>query len=294
MGLMVVGVVFFVHSLTVFSRARADERYSKLTRSLEKTSRYQTLQQLHKADLLDGSLVKLLSEHIEESLLRKSGDQLDLWKGLAKHVSVDEQLKVAASHEMASHIFGNKARSNSLLKELTLDCQLKVLKACTKQHFESGEFVYNKDQVADKSTLHSPVYLIQTGRVSCRLTRNACFKQYVEGSFFGDIECLAGLTRLCSVKAESALSLAAIDKKSFSEILAHDFESRLKVERLVLRRYLTLKHSMRKASAFSLLHQENEFWQEADQTPAPLNSKVDALISLIDRDRRSMNSNSVK
>ena len=183
-------------------------------------------------------------------------------------------------------------RSNTLLKKLPLDCQYRLLKACSKVKFEPGELVYYRDQVADKSRQLSLVYLILSGRVSCRLSRNACFKQYVEGSFFGDIECVAGVNRLCAVKAESALCLAAIDKQSFFQILALDAETRLIVERLALQRYLAFKHCIRKAAKFSLLCQNNEFWEEAG--PAPLNPKVDALIALLSRDRPLVASDSPK
>lgn len=106
------------------------------------------------------------------------------------------------------------------------------------------------------------VYLILSGRVSCRLDRDVSFKTYIEGSYFGDIEVLNQSRRLFSVKADEAVTLAVIDRQVLESIFIQntDFAS-IFIQR-TLKRYLSCKRSIKKIRFFRKITKNNDWWEE--------------------------------
>lgn len=73
--------------------------------------------------------------------------------------------------------------------------------------FETAEYVYNYNDDADE------IYIISKGRVNFVTgAEDIRFKSMLEGSYFGDVEMLLGLKRICSSKVEYETELLVISK----------------------------------------------------------------------------------
>ncbi len=126
------------------------------------------------------------------------------------------------------------------------------------------------------------VYLILTGRVSCRLKKNQSCKEYVSGSYFGDFDGLNNRSRLFSAKAEEPLHLIVIDRDELEMVLEEDPSSRLAFLKRTIRRFIDCKKVMNKLNRFNLLTERCDWWNEQeteDQTDS-INIKIEKWIKL--------------
>ncbi len=134
------------------------------------------------------------------------------------------------------------------------------------------------------------MYLIIKGRVSCRLAWNICFKVYVEGSYFGDIELFRKSLRLFSVKAEEDLVLAAIKREDFNRIVSMNPTFSLMIFGRTLQRYIKVKTSIQRVAAFNKLPVANSWWNHGLDDTTPINSKISDWLDLI-KDQQQMKLN---
>jgi hypothetical protein len=120
--------------------------------------------------------------------------------------------------------------------------------------------------------------LILTGRVSC-LIGEACFKTYLKGSFFGDVEIFKKCSRLFGVKAQQKCTLLIINGERLRSVLdRYPSYFRLMLERAI-RRYFSLIHSMVKFEPFQgIKAKDNDgFWDD------PPNNDSDDFYTSIQR-----------
>ena len=186
---------------------------------------------------------------------------------------------------MIDKMFGNNFVKNKFLEGLSDDCKVRLLTNCAPINIAAGDYVYSSNQVADKGTDGSPVYLIISGRVSCRLTRNVCFKQYISGSYFGDVDAFNHIPRLFSVRAEEPVVVAVLERDKVMEVLHSDRPSELAVLTRTLRRYLSYKLALKKIIPFNKIMMQNEWWDEQDFLEEEhVNLKINRFLELIRAD----------
>ena len=111
------------------------------------------------------------------------------------------------------------------------------------------------------------------GRVDCLLGRNICFKKYIKGSYFGDIEFVGGMRRLFSVRAETATTLIAIPVDALKEVYKMYPQCQLQQWRNTLMRYLYYKEAHKRASFFSKITYNDEWWEKENDFDDVLRGK---------------------
>ncbi len=171
---------------------------------------------------------------------------------------------------------------------MSQEFNIEVQKNMTRISLSCGEYVYHSNQMADKSTLDSPVYLVLSGRVSCRLDRNVCFKEYPEGSYFGDIEVLNQSRRLFSVRAEGPLVLCVLDRNTLEQAFRWSTAcSRIFAEK-TLKRYINYKMSLKAIKLYRKMTENNCFW-DVDDGPAEgyINNKLTSWLNLMGSNHKS-------
>lgn len=80
-------------------------------------------------------------------------------------------------------------------------------------------FVKQKDTLFQVYELAEEVYFIMEGRVELVAPSGVCYRAYIQGSYFGEVEILLGKTRNCTVKAEQHTQLLLMSKLDFIKML---------------------------------------------------------------------------
>jgi len=80
------------------------------------------------------------------------------------------------------------------------------------------------------------------------------------GSYLGEIEILAGISRITETKAGANLDLLTIRKSNFVKILKEYPEYANHVHRIALKRYYLLKDSIRKIKKLIPMSKKALFW----------------------------------
>ena len=118
------------------------------------------------------------------------------------------------------------------------------------------------------------VYLLLSGKVNCLLGRNICFKKYVEGSYFGDIEFMGRMRRLFSIRAEVPTVLVALPTCKIEEVFKSHHQSLLNQWRRTIKRYLHFKLSMRKAFFYRKITNNSDWWDVTNHKDMVIFSKM--------------------
>ena len=118
------------------------------------------------------------------------------------------------------------------------------------------------------------VYLLLSGKVNCLLGRNICFKKYVEGSYFGDIEFMGRMRRLFSIRAEVPTVLVALPTSKIEAVFKSHHQSLLNQWRRTIKRYLHFKLSMRKAFFFRMITNNSDWWEVTNHKDLLIFSKM--------------------
>jgi len=95
--------------------------------------------------------------------------------------------------------------------------------------------------------------------------RNICFKNYVSGSYVGDLEFITKNRRLFSVRAEYDTTLIVISPEVLERVFFSDPQSHLDLYRRAIKRYLHYKQSMKKASYYEKITKNSQWWTSAHQ-----------------------------
>lgn len=104
-----------------------------------------------------------------------------------------------------------------------------------------------------------------SGDVSCRLERNICFKTFVAGSYFGEIELLQQTTRKFSVRAEDRVTLAVLDREKLLRIMQTFPRDAAVIWERSLCRYIKMKQAIRKIRWFEKISMNNEWWTDENE-----------------------------
>jgi len=165
------------------------------------------LGELYRLNKVDFKLASEISGCIQEVFAQQSHNREE-FVGLTSHLNLSDKLMVMES------TFDRRFLSNSFFDRLSHEVQFELLKCCTPKTVKAGEYVYSHNQSSDK------IFLIISGRVSCLLSGGVCFKTYVEGSYFGDLDSLNHMRRLFTVRAEEPLKLAVLDRDQLEQVLS--------------------------------------------------------------------------
>lgn len=104
-----------------------------------------------------------------------------------------------------------------------------------------------------------------SGRINCLANRSVCFKTYVEGSYFGEIEVLKNCPRIHSVRAEENTTLLEIRSSFLGNLLLSYPEYHSKLVQRGVERHLAVKRAIKKIKKFEMIPQNDIFWnQETD------------------------------
>ncbi len=180
---------------------------------------------------------------------------------------------------MMDKLFGHEILKNSFLKNFSNLQIIELLNQSILIHLSAGEHIYKHDQIASHGSLRLiEVYLIISGRVNCLQGRNICFKNYVQGSYFGDIEYLGDIRRLFSVRAEEPTMLLAVPAEGLTRLYKENPDSHLIQWRVSLKRYLCYKASYKKASAFQKITNNDEWWEQVNTTDASMNKRFESWL----------------
>ena len=98
------------------------------------------------------------------------------------------------------------------------------------------------------------------------LGRNICFKAYISGSYFGDIEYFTKRRRLFSARVEEDTTLMVISCDILERIFLANPQSHLDLYRRAIKRYLHYKQSMKKASYYEMITVNNQWWSNGHQS----------------------------
>lgn len=176
-------------------------------------------------------------------------------------------------------LFGHEILKNSFLKHFSSLQITELLDQSLLINLSAGEHIYKHDQIASHGILRlTAVYLIISGRVNCLQGRNICFKNYVQGSYFGDIEYLAELRRLFSIRAEEPTVLLAIPAEALTRVYKENPDSHLIQWRISLKRYLCFKACIKKASAFQKITNNDEWWDQPNTTDVEINKRFESWL----------------
>lgn len=124
---------------------------------------------------------------------------------------------------------------------------------------KKGEYVYKKGQHAHK------VYILFKGRVHFMSGSNCIFRQFIEGSYFGEIEIFKNIPRQFAVKAAEECELMELSRDNFALILKDFPELEIDILRIALERDIRFKKARRKIRKFDELQSYKQFWQVSEE-----------------------------
>ena len=111
---------------------------------------------------------------------------------------------------------------------------------------------------------------------------NVCFKTYVQGSYFGDIDALNSMTRLFTVRAEEPLKLAVLDRDQLEHVLSSDTSINYIIMKRSLKRYIRYHISMKRISNYNKISMNNDYWmKDCMKDNVDINSKITTWLSFL-------------
>lgn len=106
------------------------------------------------------------------------------------------------------------------------------------------------------------------------LSRNICFKSYIMGGYFGEIEVFRRSLRLFNIRAECSTELICIEAGKFESIMAQYPEVILRLKRKAMRRYLAYKVAMKKIEMYRDITMNDDFWSPKRPLEDTINNKI--------------------
>ena len=128
------------------------------------------------------------------------------------------------------------------------------------------------------------VYIILEGRVNCLGSRSICFKSYVEGSYFGEVEVIHNCPRLFSAKAQEHSTLLKLTTEQFKRLVDHCPEFYTQILQQSVKRHMKIKISMEETKKFELVLRNEAFWFYKLNNE-PLKIEIDNLLKKLQRNK---------
>ena len=111
--------------------------------------------------------------------------------------------------------------------------------------------------------------------MSCRVGRDICFKTFIKGSAFGDLEVFAQKYRLFSTQAETDLRLCVIDREELFDALSKDANSEKIILGNIVHKYINYSHSINRIKPYDMTAMNSPWWEDEDTAIWNVNKKVD-------------------
>ena len=256
--LILSGVMIYSNIISMISTSMIDDKEK------EKDRRYNIVSQLYADGIIEASMMQRITDCIEQSYRNNIDNRIDRYKHLMAHVDVVDSI------QMYNDLYQTAIANNRLIRSMPNIYRKQILDSCRYMKIASNEYVYHKDQIDNN------IYMIVEGRVSCRIGRNICIKEYVKDGYFGDIEYMTRGKRLHSVRAEQPTIVAVIDYSSISQLPEQIIMS---VQQAIIKRYLKYKVSMNRISSYKNITMGNEWWEI--ENDLHINEKIHQWIDLI-------------
>ena len=256
--LIISGVMIYSNIISMISTSMIDEEEKQKDRRLNIVS------QLYTEGIIDVSMMQRIIDCIEQSYQNNIDNRIDRYKHLMTHIDVVDSI------QMYNDLYQTTIANNRLIRAMPNINRKHILDSCRYMKIASNEYVYHKDQIDNN------IYMIVEGRVSCRIGRNICIKEYMKDGFFGDIEFMTRGKRLHSVRAEQPTIVAVIDYSSISKLPEQIIMS---LQQTIIKRYLKYKISMNRISSYKNITMNNEWWDIENNLH--INEKIHEWIDLI-------------
>lgn len=223
-----------------------------------KTRLYNVLNCLYNERLVNKKLLMEISQVIELNFNEKIQKNYEAKLELIGYLPNEMQLEA-----INTFLNNRDITENAFFKGLETSVVQLLLSSFTFQNVLQGEHVYNANQPSDMRTLFlSPVYLILKGRINMLLSKKICFKSFIKGSYFGDIELFKKSPRLCSARAETNSTLLVISGEKLQAVLAQYPSSQSCVLKATLKRYISFKLGLEKFKDYEGITRGNKFWDQ--------------------------------
>lgn len=108
--------------------------------------------------------------------------------------------------------------------------------------------------------VYDPVYLIIEGRVNCIAESSMCFKTFIKGSYFGDIEIFQKSPRLFSVKAETHSTLAMINVVTLEKAFEVYKQSKIIILGRAMDRQIKINMSLIRIKIYGSIKRNDLYW----------------------------------
>jgi signal-transduction protein with cAMP-binding, CBS, and nucleotidyltransferase domain len=162
-------------------------------------------------------------------------------------------------YQFAESIYNGMAHNVFLFNNRDKNLIADVIPKLTPLRVKKGEYVYKKGQHAHK------VYILFKGRVHFMSGSNCIFRQFIEGSYFGEIEIFKNIPRQFAVKAAEECELMELSRDNFALILKDFPELEIDILRIALERDIRFKKARRKIRKFDELQSYKQFWQVSEE-----------------------------
>lgn len=108
------------------------------------------------------------------------------------------------------------------------------------------------------------------------MSKRVCFKTYIQGSYFGDIEIYKKCPRMFSVRAQVNSTLLLVNGEHFRNTMDGYPNYSFQLMGQSIRRYLSLLYSLKKIDHFDGITHKDPFWKEVkeEDNNIKLNKKV--------------------
>ena len=204
------------------------------------------------------NLLFQISENVEHNfdtkVSRKYDEKLELIRCLTPGLQIKAIDKMFSSQPIST---------NSFFKDMEAVAIRNFLESFDIVNVMAGETIYAAGQPSTHSRfglLTSIVYLILKGRINCIFKTKICFKSYVKGSYFGDIEIFKKAPRVFTTRAQYNSCLLAIDaQKLLSTLKKYPNYHRNLLQRSI-KRYLSIFVSMKQIKLYEGMVPNDGFW----------------------------------
>lgn len=165
-----------------------------------------------------------------------------------------------------NQVFGESIQRNAFFRGTDIYFIVELLKDISTLKVSAGEYIYNSNMPADKGKIISLVFLIVEGMVNCIYKRDACFKTYSKGSYFGDLEVFNNCPRYFGVKASRPTTLMILTKERIEQVFKVYREYKFKILRRSIGRLIKCNISLSRINHFDKLMETDKFWKRREET----------------------------
>lgn len=122
------------------------------------------------------------------------------------------------------------------------------------------------------------MYLILQGRISCLANRSICFKTYIEGGYFGEIELFKNCPRMFTVRAECSTTVLEVSEGVLDNLMRSYPEYKSKLVERTLQRYMLVKRAKQKIKKFEMIPKNDQFWEVEFENEAEFGNELSKWI----------------